>query len=125
MSQTLIDIGHLIALDGSDQDRPVITGTRTSVRQIVALHRLGYSPDEIVMDKNYLTLAQVHAALAYYYANPTAIDADLEAEAQAYDRLVELHRSTSYPQVVPTVSGTGRSRGVGSGLPFIRSDQDL
>jgi len=96
MSHTQIDIGQLIAVEGDREgDRPVISGTRTSIRQIVALYRQGYSTDEIVMDKNYLTLAQVHAALAYYYANPSAIDADLEADAQAYDRLVRLHRGAS------------------------------
>jgi uncharacterized protein (DUF433 family) len=96
MPQPLIDIGQLIAVDPNHYGgRPVIAGTGTSVRQIVALHRQGYSADEIVMDKHYLTLAQVHAALAYYYANPSAIEADMAAEAQEYDRLMALHQETS------------------------------
>ncbi|MDF5726921.1 MAG: DUF433 domain-containing protein [Rhizonema sp. PD38] len=93
MSHTLIDIGQLIEVAPDHHSgRPVIAGTGTSVRQIVALYRQGYGADEIVMDKSYLTLAQVHAALAYYYANQSLIDADLDAEAQEYDRLVTLHR---------------------------------
>ena len=93
MSQTLVDIGRLIVVDPDRHNgRPVIAGTGTSVRQIVALYKQGYSTDEIVADKDYLTLAQVHAALAYYYANPSAIDPDLDAEVQEYDRLVSLHR---------------------------------
>uniref|UniRef100_B8HTZ4 DUF433 domain-containing protein n=1 Tax=Cyanothece sp. (strain PCC 7425 / ATCC 29141) TaxID=395961 RepID=B8HTZ4_CYAP4 len=99
MTRALIDIGNLITVDPDRYGgRPVIAGTGTSVRQIVALYRQGYSTDEIVMDKDYLTLAQVHAALAYYYANPSAIETDMEAEAQAYDRLIALHQEASQDQ---------------------------
>ena len=67
MASALIDIGHLIAVDPQRYGgRAVIAGTGTSVRQIVTLYRQGYSADEIAMDKSYLTLAQIHAALAYY-----------------------------------------------------------
>lgn len=65
MSQPLVDVGRLIVVAPDRHNRrPVIAGTGTSVRQIVALYKQGYSTDEIVMDKDYLTLAQVHAALA-------------------------------------------------------------
>ena len=37
------------------------------------------SPDEIVSDYPSITLADVHAALAYYYENRERIDADIEA----------------------------------------------
>jgi hypothetical protein len=33
-------------------------------------------PEEIVDNFGYLSLAQVHAALTYYYANKAEIDAD-------------------------------------------------
>lgn len=93
MSQNLVDIGRLIVVDPDRHNgRPVIAGTGTSVRQILTLYKQGYSTDEIVADKDYLTLAQVHAALAYYYTNQSAIDADLDAEVQEYDRLVALHQ---------------------------------
>ena len=88
MPQALIDIGSLIVTSpGIQGGRPTIAGTGTSVRRIVALHKQGYSPDEIVADKDYLTLAQVHAALAYYYANQAATDRDLAEEAAEYERL--------------------------------------
>ena len=88
MSQTLVDIGSLITTSSDLQGgRPIIAGTGTSVRRIAALYKQGYSADEIVADKNYLTLAQVHAALAYYYANQQIIDNDLDAEVAEYERL--------------------------------------
>jgi uncharacterized protein (DUF433 family) len=88
MTQILVDIGSLITTSADVQaGRPIIAGTGTSVRRIVALHKQGYSPDEIVADKHYLTLAQVHAALAYYYANQTTIDQDLADETNEYEEL--------------------------------------
>lgn len=88
MSQALVDIGCLITTATElEAGRPMIAGTGTSVRRIVALHKQGYSPDDIVADKDYLTLAQIHAALAYYYANQQAIEQDLAEESTAYDRL--------------------------------------
>jgi len=32
-----------------------------------------------------LTLAQIHAALAFYHANKSEIDADIEENERAYD----------------------------------------
>jgi uncharacterized protein (DUF433 family) len=84
MAATLVNIGDLIAVNS---DRPMIAGTRTSVGRIATLHQHGYSVDEIAADKDYLSLAQVYAALAYYFANQRQIDADLAAEAAEYDRL--------------------------------------
>lgn len=98
MAPALIDIGHLIATDPQRYGgRAVIAGTGTSVRQIVMLYRQGYSADEIAMDKSYLTLAQIHAALAYYYANQPTIEADMVAEAAEYDRLMSLHQEAPPP----------------------------
>lgn len=98
MAPALIDIGHLIATDPQRYGgRAVIAGTGTSVRQIVMLYRQGYSADEIAMDKSYLTLAQIHAALAYDYANQPTIEADMAAEAAEYDRLMSLHQEAPPP----------------------------
>ncbi|AFZ42825.1 protein of unknown function DUF433 [Halothece sp. PCC 7418] len=88
MSQAVVNIGSLITTSPDLQSgRPIIAGTGTSVRRIVTLYKQGDSADKIVADKPYLTLAQVHAALAYYYANQQIIDQDLEAEATEYERL--------------------------------------
>ena len=45
---------------------PIIKNTRTPVRAIVELYRLGISPEEIPTHLPHLTLAQVFAALSYY-----------------------------------------------------------
>ncbi|NEQ96734.1 MAG: DUF433 domain-containing protein [Cyanothece sp. SIO2G6] len=86
--QALVDIGGLIT-SGQQREsgRPVVAGTNTSVHCIAALYKQGYSADDIVEDKDYLTLAQVYAALAYYFANQEAIETDLAEDIAEYGRL--------------------------------------
>lgn len=45
---------------------PIIKDTRTPVRAIVELYRLGISPEEISTHLPHLNLAQIFAALSYY-----------------------------------------------------------
>jgi uncharacterized protein (DUF433 family) len=45
---------------------PIIKGTRTPVRAIVELYRLGTSPEEIPSQLPHLNLAQIFDALSYY-----------------------------------------------------------
>jgi uncharacterized protein (DUF433 family) len=82
---TAIDIGTLITRTSSD--RPHIAGRRLSVRQIAVLTKQGLNPEEIAQEYEGLTLAQIHAALAYYHANLDEIEADLADEKAEYDRL--------------------------------------
>jgi uncharacterized protein (DUF433 family) len=57
---------------------PVVAGTRIRVSHIAYRYeRERQSPDEIVQAYPHLTLAQVHAALAYYYSHRDAIDKEI------------------------------------------------
>jgi uncharacterized protein (DUF433 family) len=71
--------------------RPCIAGTGVSVRRIAQWHNMGLIPEEIAGKFGHLSLAQVHAALAYYYANQEEIDRDLEAEAREAEALEAVH----------------------------------
>lgn len=71
--------------------RPCIAGTGVTVRRIVQWYRLGASPEEIADRVGHLSLAHVHAALAYYHANRKAIDADLEEESAREEVLANQH----------------------------------
>ncbi|MGH7488471.1 MAG: DUF433 domain-containing protein [Bryobacteraceae bacterium] len=96
---TLTDIGSLIARRSEIRGgRPCIAGTGVSVRRIAQWHNMGLIPEEIVRKFGHLSLAQVHAALAYYYANRTEIDTDLEAEARETEVLEQQHRPKFSPQ---------------------------
>lgn len=45
---------------------PIISGTRTPVRAIAEMWRMGVSPEEIPVHLPHLTLAQVFDALSYF-----------------------------------------------------------
>ena len=96
MATTTDTGGLVISTPGIRGGRPRIAGTGVTVQRIVCWYRLGLDADEIADRVGHLSLAQVHAALAYYYANRDAIDGDIaadEAEADAVEReLLSSHR---------------------------------
>ncbi len=66
--------GHIEATPGIAGGKPRISGHRITVENIVIWHdRLGRSADEIATEYD-LTLADVYAALTYYYDNRESID---------------------------------------------------
>jgi len=89
---TVTDIGSLIWRPEIRGGRPCIAGTGVSVRRIAVLHNMGETPEEIAQNFGHLSLAQVHAALAYYYANQQEIDADLAEEERLLQALEREHR---------------------------------
>ena len=85
---TIVDIGLMIVrIPEIRGGRPCIAGTGVSVRRIAQWHNLGLIPEEIAAKFGHLSLAQVHAALAYYHANRAEIDDDLAAEDAAAEEL--------------------------------------
>lgn len=85
---TLIDIGTLIVCTpGTCGGRPRIAGHRITVHNIVIDFNTGMKPEDIVAERPQLTLAQVYAALAYYYANKEVIDTEITSDIEEYDRL--------------------------------------
>ena len=57
---------------------PIIASTRTSVRAIVGLWRLGNTPEEILHHLPHLTLAQVFDALSFYLDHQETINDYIE-----------------------------------------------
>lgn len=89
---SLTDISTLITIDpNSEGGRPVIAGTRTSVRRIASLYNQGNSAEEIARRLNHLTITQIYAALTYYHANREEIDQDIAEEQTAYEQLAKQH----------------------------------
>ena len=82
------DIGALITCSPEIRGgRPRIAGTGITVRRIIRWYKLGLSPEEIADEIGHLTLAQVHAGLAYYHANPEEIEADMAMEEAEIEKL--------------------------------------
>src|SRR5437870_5768804 len=85
---TVVDIGTLIERSPEiRKGRPCIAGTGVTVRRIAGWHNLGLTPEEIAAKIEHLTLAQIHAALAYYHANRDEIDSDIATEEAAIEEI--------------------------------------
>jgi uncharacterized protein (DUF433 family) len=55
--------------------QPHVQGTRITVQRIaLEVEQLGMTPDEVLAAHPHLTLAQVHAALAYFYDHRQEIE---------------------------------------------------
>ncbi len=71
---------HIVKEPGYCGGQPTIDNTRVRVKNIVALLKEGRTPEQMLADYPSLNLAQIHAALAYYYDNPEEIEAALRQE---------------------------------------------
>jgi uncharacterized protein (DUF433 family) len=68
---------HIVKIDGVCGGRAIIEGTRIAVWHIVGLYyKLGMSVEEILLDWDYLSPAEVFSALAYYHDNREEIERD-------------------------------------------------
>ncbi|MBI3693493.1 MAG: DUF433 domain-containing protein [Acidobacteria bacterium] len=86
---TIVDIGTLIERSPEiRKGRPCIAGTGVTVRRIAGWHNLGLTPEEIAARIEHLTLAQIHAALAYYHANRDEIDSDIANEETVSEEIL-------------------------------------
>ena len=79
---------HIVITPGVCGGKLSIAGHRIKVSQVAVLHEWqGQSAAEIVAGHPGLTLADVYAALAYYYDHRDEIDAEIRAGEEAYERL--------------------------------------
>jgi uncharacterized protein (DUF433 family) len=70
----------------------------TNVKVIeVVLDRIahGWSPEEIHFQHRYLSMAQIHAALTWYYDHQAALDADIDRRLRHVEE--QMARSTESP----------------------------
>lgn len=85
-----------IVLD--DQGVPHISGTTMKVAElVVAQMAYGWSPDELAFQFPYLSLGQIHSALAYYWDHKADIDEQIRRDDA---RVKQLRQSLPEPPVV-------------------------
>jgi uncharacterized protein (DUF433 family) len=86
---------HIVKIEGVCGGQAIIAGSRIAVWHVVEYYyKLGMSVEDIVMDWNYLTPAQVFSALAYYHDHRDEIDT--VRRENTYEHWVE-----AYAHVVP------------------------
>jgi uncharacterized protein (DUF433 family) len=75
---------HIEIVEGVNGPRARIVGSRIRVQDIIHWQRTeGWSPEQIAEQLPTITLADVHAALAYYHDNPEVIERELASD-EAY-----------------------------------------
>jgi uncharacterized protein (DUF433 family) len=72
---------HIEIVHGVSGPKPRIAGHRIRVQDVAIWHeKLGMSADEIIHHHPSITLADVHAALAYYWDHRDEIERAIEEE---------------------------------------------
>jgi uncharacterized protein (DUF433 family) len=90
MSVSSRAIEHRNNRDG--QSRAFIAGTRVRVQDIYGLSELqGLTPEEIVQSLPHLSLAQVHAALAYYFEHRDEVLSELREDEEYIRQFRQAH----------------------------------
>ena len=85
------DYPHIVRVQGVCGGRPIIEGTRLSVKLIVGWVRMGMTVNDILNQYPNLTAAEVTDALAYYDGHPEEIEAEfLEEERYLLDEIPRL-----------------------------------
>ena len=87
---------------------PLIEGTTTKVIELVLdVLAYGWSPDELQFQHPYLTLGQIHSALAYYWDHKEELDRDIERRIECVE---EIRREVGPSQLVERLKAKGLLR---------------
>ena len=86
---TILHIDDIVSDPVVEDGAPTIVGTRIRMSDIAAYHIYdARRPEELAADFK-LSLAQIHAALAYYYSHKAEIDTEIRDNSAEADRLIE------------------------------------
>jgi uncharacterized protein (DUF433 family) len=84
---------------------PLIGGTTMKVVELVLeTHAYGWSPDELQFQHPYLTLGQIHSALAYYWDHKEELDRDIE---RRLERVEHIRRDVGPSQLAERLKAKG------------------
>lgn len=89
----------------NDAGVPHIAGTTMKVIELVLDQTAyGWSAEELRFQHPYLSLGQIHSALAYYWDHKEALDADI---ARRQELVAELRRTTPVSPLVARLKSQG------------------
>ncbi len=102
---------HIEKTPGIRTGKPRITGTRICVSDVAIWHEWqGLSPEEIVSSYPQLSLADVYAALAYYFDNRDEIRRQMQETESFVTAHRERHPSKPPAQPLPKDDGGAGTR---------------
>jgi uncharacterized protein (DUF433 family) len=97
---TVLSIDTIVSNPKIRSGRPIIAGTTLEVKDVAAHHIYRhYTPEELAYQLQ-ISLTQVHAALAYYYAHKEEIDTQLEEDAEFARKAKEQGLGQRHPPVL-------------------------
>jgi uncharacterized protein (DUF433 family) len=81
--------------------KPIIVGTRITVRCVAGYYQMGMSADEILTTLPHLTPSQLHSALAYYFDYQKEVDTDLteSSDVESWKSQIAAHPSRKAPNI--------------------------
>jgi uncharacterized protein (DUF433 family) len=79
-------IEHIVSTPDKMSGRPRIAGTRVRVQDIVVWHDAGISVEEMP-EQFGVTLAQVYAALSYYYDHRDEIERNIREDTELAEKM--------------------------------------
>ena len=83
---------HIEIVEGAGGPKPRIKGSRIRVQDVAIWYeKLGMSADEIIHEYPQLTLADVHAALAYYWDHRDEIERRMAQEDAFVEQMRKLY----------------------------------
>lgn len=116
-----VDINQYIEFreKGDGRRRPFISGTRVEVCHIVIdSESHGMDANEIALGYHHISLAAIHAALAFYHANRDEVQSMLREDQQVIDQLRTTHQSQPSTSIsVPLGSQGLGNQGESSQIP--------
>lgn len=75
---------------------PMIVGTTMKVVELITNHlAYGWSPEELHFQHPYLSMGQIHSALAYYWDHKTELDQDIEERLVSVDQIQKVTSPSS------------------------------
>ncbi len=84
---------------------PTITGTSMKVIELVLeKSAYGWSPEELHFQHPYLSLGQIHSALAYYWDHQKELDADIEKRLETVDKI---QQKMPHPKLIKLLKSEG------------------
>lgn len=94
---------YIVKTPGVCSGEPRVAGTRIKVKHIYTwVERMGMSPARVVAEYPHLTMAQVHAALAYYWSHRDEIHHDIENEEKL---VAELRKKAGPSKIQERLAG--------------------
>jgi uncharacterized protein (DUF433 family) len=93
---------HIEMTPGICGGKPRIAGTRIRVQDVYVWHELqGQSADEIISNFPHLTLADVHAALSYFFDHQEEVQQQMRADDAFVDAMKQKYPSKLQEKLKP------------------------